>query len=1199
MDISIPIQGPPFDLTLSHWDRLFPPTHSRRVLCFRLTPDADKYQIVNWLHIALHHTVQRVPFLAGSIVPFSSEEDNRPWLRNLSPNGSAYLDVKDLSGELNYDKLAATNFDPSLLDADKLCSLPRVAYVQDDPVDVCRFRANFIDGGLLLVVSIIHIVADGRGVSEIIRMFASNLRKAQAGKLGHPLERSTSTYISDRTLLVTGNIISGNIDRHAAWTASNFNAHANIADVETSCRTFRISVQALSTLKKTATATSDGADDWVSTGDAIAGLIWRSIMTARHRAGLLARDATTHLTQPVDCRSHLRLPEPYFGNTLYMTKASVPFSIFKDPEIGLCKAARMVRADIQAVTADEFRDLVGYAERTEKESHTRLGIIEDLPTGGLILTTHFKFAMHQIDFGPAFGDGHISAFRVPAKGSMAGAVYVLPQLPDGSCEFVVTESMSTLKYLLEDEFFARFAAEATQALDTNVNLVLPERNLRPAALPHNIFNSGNTKTLSTMLVSTIPAPHGGTIQIIQLARGSAKNAISPQLLHELNREIESIYDESKTNSTRALIIASAVDDVFCAGADLKERQAMTLKETHLFLASLRSAFSRLSHLPIPSIACLSGMALGGGLELALCCQLRVFSPNATVGLPETRLAIIPGAGGTYRLPALVGLSHAHDLILTGRKVPAQEAAGMGLCNRLVATDPNDSRETERLLTLDAGIELAQEITKGGPDAVRQAVRALQRTSEAAEIAAHSSLLRSTQYIEALQAFKEKRLPVFRVESQPEKARLPATGWNHMVRSMEKYQSVMSISLLTCFTMGMGVMFYRQARVSTGTVASCTSATLKQPKVAVKRHKSPSGEPFQLGSSHHIDKTRSIFEEMPSATPINPIVPTIDIAPFLLDPYSPSGQEVISSVRSACKKTGFFQVTGHGLPEELQRALFRAAARFFALSLDEKSKLDARTTIGRRGYDVLASQTYDAGVLPDLKEGFYVGHDVPLDDEKVLAKRFFMGPNVWPEETVLGADAFRDHVEAYFSAIHALALKVLDLVARTLPYYCPDIFADFTTGHTVAVLRMLHYPPTPPQSASPDKYGKKIPRQYGAGAHTDFGAITLLLQDGHAGLEVLDPVTSEFVEVNPSPSAFVFNVGDMLSFWTGGEYKSSVHRVINKAPTDRYSAAFFYDGALDCPLVPLDGSSQGTTEGGVYTVEKHMIKRISESYAAGK
>jgi isopenicillin N synthase-like dioxygenase len=326
----------------------------------------------------------------------------------------------------------------------------------------------------------------------------------------------------------------------------------------------------------------------------------------------------------------------------------------------------------------------------------------------------------------------------------------------------------------------------------------------------------------------------------------------------------------------------------------------------------------------------------------------------------------------------------------------------------------------------------------------------------------------------------------------------------------------------------------------------------------------------------------------------PLVPTVNIAPFLDDPTSLAAQSTIRAVRQACITTGFFQITGHGLPEELQRNLFQASRNFFGLSLEGKKKLDAQKTIGRRGYDVLATQSYDQDdpdKLPDLKEGFFVGHDVPLDDPKVQAGRFFMGPNVWPEESVLKKEEFRAPVEAYFHAIHSLSLKVLDLVAHTLPSsYGTEFFDEFTVGHTVAVLRMLHYPPSPPLK------GRK---RLGAGAHTDFGAITLLLQDEHAGLEVLDPKTNEFEPVDPTPNAFVFNVGDMLSLLTGGEYKSSVHRVINKAPTDRYSAAFFYDGALDCPLIPFHRKGVVGEKNDILTVEKHMLRRHLESYGQHK
>lgn len=326
-----------------------------------------------------------------------------------------------------------------------------------------------------------------------------------------------------------------------------------------------------------------------------------------------------------------------------------------------------------------------------------------------------------------------------------------------------------------------------------------------------------------------------------------------------------------------------------------------------------------------------------------------------------------------------------------------------------------------------------------------------------------------------------------------------------------------------------------------------------------------------------------------------LVPTIDISPFLHNPRSVAGEKVVDAVRAACRKTGFFQLVGHGLPRVTQSALLNATKNFFDLDALEKAKLDARNQIGRRGYDVLASQTYHADHKPDLKEGFYIGHDVPLDDPKVQAKRFFMGPNVWPAPEVLSEELFRRPAERYFEAVHDLGLKVLGIIERSLPYG-PGIFDEFTKGHTVAVLRCLHYPPVPQRSSSPQPDDKK---QLGAGAHTDFGAITLLLQDDHAGLEVLDPDTNEFAAVDPSPDAFVFNVGDMLSFWTGGEYKSSVHRVINKAPTDRYSAAFFYDGAHDCPLIPLNQKPGEAGDGDCLTVEKHMIKRISESYGAGK
>ncbi|KAI1198876.1 putative enoyl-CoA hydratase/isomerase family protein [Nemania serpens] len=771
------IPCPPFDVQLSHWDRLFPPTHSKRILCFELPPVADRTRITRYLHTAFHNTVQRVPFLAGSIVPFSQEQGGRPWLRNMVPEGAARLIVKDLSHELSFSELAKADFAQHLLDTEKLCPLPKTAYVQEEPVDVCQFQANFVEGGLLLVVSIIHIAADGRGVTEIIKIFADQLRKAQSmPDIVEPLVTRDTVYRSNRTALVSGNGVPGAIENHEAWTSSPINSHGQIADVKNSCHTLRITAKGLARLKRIMTESSHGPDDWVSSNDAISALIWRSIMVARRRANILPADATTYVSQPLDCRAHLGLPQPYFGNVLYMTKSSMSLDALSNTETGLGDAARILRAQIKGMTAEKFRDLVGFAERTELDSHTRMNIIEELPTGGIILTSHFKFALHELDFGPAFtkaGDGHMRALRLPAGGTMAGAVIVMPKLPDGSCEFMITEKDETITALLEDNFFKQFTQdEEDMALQVKQDNLL---SLEAIPLPHKKTpsvteirlvspdNNGtdDVKLGQTIMVNNIKAAHTGTIRVIHLQRPKARNAISWQMLHELSWEIEDIHSEK--GETRALIIASGVDDVFCAGADLKERKAMSPSETQGFLTAMRVIFSRLEALPIPTIACVSGVALGGGLELALCCHLRVFSSNAIVGLPETRLGIIPGAGGTYRLPKIVGPSFAHDLILTGRRVQADEAYTRGLCTRLIAADESGaslSSEEKRVLALDASIALAQEIASGGPVAIRAAVSSLSYSCEAIENASYDVVLRTKDRNEALQAFEEKRKPVF-------------------------------------------------------------------------------------------------------------------------------------------------------------------------------------------------------------------------------------------------------------------------------------------------------------------------------------------------------------------------------------------------------------------------------------------------------
>lgn len=184
--------------------------------------------------------------------------------------------------------------------------------------------------------------------------------------------------------------------------------------------------------------------------------------------------------------------------------------------------------------------------------------------------------------------------------------------------------------------------------------------------------------------------------------------------------------------------------------------------TREFLTNLRSTFTQLASLPIPTVAAINGTALGGGLELALCTTFRVAASTAELGLPETRLGIIPGAGATYRLPALVGPQKARDMILRGNRMYAAEAKEIGLIDACCKITVN--KETESRVMVEA-MRVATEICNGGPIAVMQALEAVNswQEGESAENAAYEVVLKTTDRLEALRAFAEKQKPVYKGE----------------------------------------------------------------------------------------------------------------------------------------------------------------------------------------------------------------------------------------------------------------------------------------------------------------------------------------------------------------------------------------------------------------------------------------------------
>ena len=245
--------------------------------------------------------------------------------------------------------------------------------------------------------------------------------------------------------------------------------------------------------------------------------------------------------------------------------------------------------------------------------------------------------------------------------------------------------------------------------------------------------------------------------LLGLDRPAAKNALGRQLLGELEAALGTLRED---RSTRVVVIHSLVPGVFCAGADLKERAGMTPEEASAFVDRLRATFTAVERLPMPVIAVVEGAALGGGLELALACDLRVLGAEAKVGFPEVGLAIIPGAGGTQRLPRIIGRSKAKELIFTARRLNAAEALAYGIADRVQAAGA----------ALDGAKALAREILPHGPIALRAAKEAIDRGLDVdregglkIERECYARVLPTQDRLEGLAAFREKRKPLYRGE----------------------------------------------------------------------------------------------------------------------------------------------------------------------------------------------------------------------------------------------------------------------------------------------------------------------------------------------------------------------------------------------------------------------------------------------------
>lgn len=270
-------------------------------------------------------------------------------------------------------------------------------------------------------------------------------------------------------------------------------------------------------------------------------------------------------------------------------------------------------------------------------------------------------------------------------------------------------------------------------------------------------------------------------------------------------------------------------------------------------------------------------------------------------------------------------------------------------------------------------------------------------------------------------------------------------------------------------------------------------------------------------------------------------------------------ECALQIRQVCREHGFMTIRNHGVPESLVAQLFEQNRRFFQLPLAIKNRilLNAKN----RGYTPMFEQNLDptASKYGDYSEGLYFGRDIDHGDSQCNLP--LHGQNQWPDAALL--PDYKSVTQKYFREMEALGLRMVRLIAVALGLRRDHFDADFQ--QPLFALRPLHYPGK--KSNMEGEQPLNDDDTLGAGAHTDYGLITLLATDNVPGLQIKPPGQSEWIRVKPVPGCFIVNLGDMFYRWTGGRFQSTLHRVLIPQQ-DRYSVAFFMEPNYHAVVRPI-------------------------------
>jgi isopenicillin N synthase-like dioxygenase len=314
------------------------------------------------------------------------------------------------------------------------------------------------------------------------------------------------------------------------------------------------------------------------------------------------------------------------------------------------------------------------------------------------------------------------------------------------------------------------------------------------------------------------------------------------------------------------------------------------------------------------------------------------------------------------------------------------------------------------------------------------------------------------------------------------------------------------------------------------------------------------------------------------------IPVIDIGPLLHGGLA-DRHAVAADIGRACRDIGFFAIVNHDVPASLIERTFAMCAEFFALPVEAKAEIAIEQSACHRGWFSVGGENLDPAkqtYAGDFKEGIKIGQDLPPNHRLVRDGTPLHGPNQWPSEPI----DFTATVREYYGVMSSLARRVVSAFALVLEM--PEHYFDHFFTTSMATAGPLHYPP---------HHGVITEEQLGAGAHTDYGAVTLLAQDDVGGLQVRN-VDGRWLDVPPLPDAFVVNVGDMMARWTNDLFASTLHRVINVSGRERYSIPFFFDPNHDAPVVALPTcvSDDRPARYPPTTSLGHLLERVNATFS---